>query len=192
MTEVLISILDPRVVPLMQFVSSSLLTLMSIVVALVALHFGFRNNFGWEPIVLLVSNGTTGTGDKELGKIDVEFEVWNRRKYPIMVHHMSVVFGKMEFERHLPGRKARGWLQGNKLENHDRIRIEPNSYHPVAMTGLSRNAFEADFCDAFEIRVLFFDPKSNKYKTIKTRSDFDLREPGEMSFSHAHQERHRA
>ena len=74
---------DPRAVTLMQLAASTAVSLASLIVAVIAIRFNYRSNFGPRPIVTVVRAG----GAQAKASAD-EYAVFtcriqNRRKYPI-------------------------------------------------------------------------------------------------------------
>jgi hypothetical protein len=55
--------------PILQLVAYTCLTGASVVVATVSALFGYRQNFGWSPIVLVTSHGL-GAGGKDTSRFD--------------------------------------------------------------------------------------------------------------------------
>ncbi|WP_242914356.1 hypothetical protein [Brevundimonas pishanensis] len=64
--------------------------------------FSFRQQMGWRPIVVFksygVESGNINSDDPNIlgsnGKLycSIEFEIWNRRKYPIVINVVDVSF----------------------------------------------------------------------------------------------------
>ena len=86
--------------------------LSSAAVAWLAFRMTWRNNFGWKPTILLVTYGFRGgTGQNEMF---CKFEIWNRRKYPVVVREVQVIFGAtlLDFDPDSGfGAKMCGWPQ---------------------------------------------------------------------------------
>lgn len=85
-----------------QFVAYVSLTVGTFTVSLLSLMFSFRQQMGWKPIVVFKSYGIKGgninfDSPNILGAngrlyCSVEFEIWNRRKYPIVINVVDVSF----------------------------------------------------------------------------------------------------
>jgi len=75
------------------------LTVTGLTVAVVSLVFLYRQNFGWKPIVLVVSKGLRGKGGEDTVLLIFEFEAWNRRNYPIVIRRASLDFENIKFLR---------------------------------------------------------------------------------------------
>jgi hypothetical protein len=87
-------------VPTLQLIAYSALTCASVIVASVSGLLAFRQSIGWKPIVFPTSHGFGRLNDDEpdgLSKATLEFEVWNRRKYPIIVIGAQVDFETLDF-----------------------------------------------------------------------------------------------
>jgi hypothetical protein len=76
--------------------SSILFGFGSLVLSLIAINFAYRNNFGWKPLILLISYRKAS----QLGKhvLRCRFEIWNRRRHPVVVKEIQVSFGKTLLE----------------------------------------------------------------------------------------------
>src|ERR1700741_2491930 len=90
--------------PTMQWIASTALTLASVTVAVVAATFNYRQNRGWKPAILVLSQGFDIVAW-------IDFEVWNRRKYPIVVHGVVIKFGNVKLDQPPPLEgKAGDWF----------------------------------------------------------------------------------
>lgn len=154
--------------PLAQFVASTALTAMSVTVAIVVAVFGYRNLNGWKP-ALLVSGAHIAELKKPGVYVGTAFEVWNRRKYAIMVRGISVDFGNLKLKEFVhvttgdPLDEEWYVYEGQARRNGDFF-IEPNchcEYH-VNVKFEPDGRFE-DWAGAkAHIKVLFYDVKKNK------------------------------
>jgi hypothetical protein len=81
----------------MQWIASTALTVASLIVAVVALRFSYRSNHGWAPIIYIIRQGLSHMGNGE-EKLTIQFEVWNRRKYPIVINACGVSFANTKVE----------------------------------------------------------------------------------------------
>jgi hypothetical protein len=100
---VVLALIEPATVALLQLVSSSVLALTTAIIAGTALSLNYRQNYGWKPVVLVgnLSNSWDwpDMDDERWAKephaedrrqFSIEFEVWNRRKYPVSVKGMTI------------------------------------------------------------------------------------------------------
>jgi hypothetical protein len=74
---------DPRAVTLMQFVASTAVSVASLVVAIIAIRFNYRSNFGARPMVSVVRAGGARAKDSADEYAVFTCRIQNRRKYPI-------------------------------------------------------------------------------------------------------------
>jgi hypothetical protein len=82
----------------LQILSSIVFAFAGASIAAASLFIAYRNNFGWKPIVLITTYHVRGSSKfPEFEIVEVEFEFWNRRKYPIVVREIKVFFGAIEF-----------------------------------------------------------------------------------------------
>ena len=107
-------------VPLVQAGSSIFLGVAGFALAIVTAYWSYRNNFGWEPIVILGRLGLQGTYViDQLGNINppngqpryqvrISIEVWNRRKYPVVVRKMVLVASRLDIVQEV-GPVEGGW-----------------------------------------------------------------------------------
>jgi len=114
--------------PTMQWIASTALTLASVTIAVVAATFSYRQNYGWKPVVLVLAQGFDGPKSTEDDYIAwIDFEFWNRRKYPVVVHLVEIKFGKLMLDH--PGETAPWYIFHNKLIHREHVRFDPASHH---------------------------------------------------------------
>jgi hypothetical protein len=159
-TEWLLSI-DLRLVPVAQLAASTLLAVASLVVALVALHFAYRNNFGWKPLLLLKSHG--GSAGSNWSEISCTFEIWNRRKYPVVIREMQVLFGaaKIDFDTpNVEGEETDWWsTESGGLLHLKTISLQPSQHLEFEAAGPVRRG-DGNPIDA-EVWADLYDPRLN-------------------------------
>lgn len=167
--------MDPVAIQLAQLVAYSMLTLSSILVASVSLMFGYRQNFGWKPIALVTSHGFSG------GKVDgyygatLDIEIWNRRRYPVVVRHIEVKSQVIEFERSLQGwTYPDNWLvnRKNQIISRTEISLDPSGKASLSFELPFKKRTLDDLVDLFTIRINYFDPRLAKLKTINIEHKF--------------------
>jgi len=157
-----------------QLIASLLFGLMSLSVACIALWVAYRNNFGWKPLVLLMSYGIGGGG--ALGNVvTCSFEIWNRRKYPVVLREMQVSWGDTRIvseggftnEEWCPARN------GNMLFCTSRL-IKPGESEKEIVSGLligdQRASIGGRSSAPVEIWAHVFDPKNNSHYVIYANS----------------------
>jgi hypothetical protein len=147
----------------MQWVASTALTLASVTIALVAALFAYRQNYGWKPAILILSKGFSD----EIAY--VEFEFWNRRKYPIVVHAVEIKFGTVELDHR--GEKSEWgksdwWIFHNKLCHRPHMRLDPASHHLFQPRIPFKQQKVED--ETIRIDVYYFDPLANARKEMTT------------------------
>lgn len=167
--------LDPKLITLLQIGVSTLLSLAGFFVGAVALFVSYRNNFGWEPVVWAHKrwDGSDGS-DVWAG---AEFEIWNRRKYSIVVRVVEIDFGNATVTNAAVRRMPDGnkWERGpmaNLLGRLDEVidgggRLKFDEV--VAL--VSRPRADADDRAEVEVTVTYFDPKQNKMLEVKGSTD---------------------
>lgn len=162
----------------MQWVTSTALTLTSVTIALVAVTFGYRQNFGWKPVILVLGHGASGgpsQADDYLAHID--FEVWNRRKYPIAIHFVEIKFGNLELS-HDPEPPAPWYIFHNKLICREQVRLDPAGHQAFnAKLPFKKRSLDT-LNETMIIEVYYFDPIANKRKTASIKHKFNFGETG--------------
>lgn len=84
-------------VPTLQLISYTALTCASVTVAAVSCYTAYRQHRGWKPIILMTHHGRSKTLSAQRYGLLVVFEVWNRRKYPIVLNEISIAFQRFTF-----------------------------------------------------------------------------------------------
>jgi hypothetical protein len=160
-------------VSVLQLIAYVALTMASVTITAVSAMFGYRQNFGWKPIILITTYGMGAKGGV-VGEYDaiIKFEVWNRRKYPIVVRSINVQYGGLAVVRQESIRPG-GWHHyRNGLVNNPETRLEPNG-HAAFEPMVKFKTTSVDALDEnIEIDVSFTDPISNKAVRLKATSRY--------------------
>jgi hypothetical protein len=149
----------------MQLVAYVGLTVSSIIVACSSLFIAYRQNFGWTPIVFASSYG--GGGGKYGYTVTIEFELWNRKKHPISVRFVSVMYEKTVMDRYTQGVLPPGWkIDGeHRLVLEKRETIEAGKKQHYDVVAPIQKA-PIDLKENVTIQLFYFDPIKNKIKKI--------------------------
>ena len=157
-------------VPTMQLIAFTVLTAANVTVAAVAATFSYYQNYGLKPVILILSQG--------FGEEDayIDFEVWNRRKYPIVVHGVEIRFGNVTIEQ--AGKMITPWyIFHNTLCHREHVRLEPASHHlfeasvPIEKQTLSKS-------ETVRTDVFYFDPIANRRKKLTRKHQYRYTEEG--------------
>jgi hypothetical protein len=153
---------DTQSLQLMAYVA---LTLSSIIVASTSLFIAYRQNFGWRPIVFASSYG--GGGGKYGYTASIDFEFWNRKKYPVAIRFVSVTYEKQAMDRNVQGVLSNDWTIDNehRVVSHKHETIDPSRtriYELVVPVHKSPIDLEEDV----KIELFYFDPIKAKIKKI--------------------------
>jgi hypothetical protein len=167
--------LDPKLVTLMQIGVSTLLSLAGFFVGVVALIVSYRNNFGWRPVVWVHKrwDGSDG-GDRWAGAM---FEIWNRRKYSIVLRAVEVDFGSTVVLDVAMRKMAdtEKWVRGpnaNLLGRHDDIvRANEQLKFDEVVALVDYLPGDVDVRAEVEVTVTYFDPKQNRMLEVKGTTD---------------------
>ena len=167
-------------VPTLQLIAYSALTFASITVASVSAVFGYHQNFGWKPIILPTGHGIGRLKDHdEAGplKATLEFEVWNRRKYPIVLNGAQVDFESLNFVTNefgtLSDEEMWNW-GGRTFWNPYSERIEPGSHYTCKLGAACQKQHTEEIHDRVRIQVDYWDPNWNRYLSIKATHIFEF------------------
>jgi hypothetical protein len=141
------------------------LTLSSIIVASSSLFIAYRQNFGWRPIVFASSYG--GGGGKFGYTVSIDFEFWNRKKYPVAVRFVSVTYEKQVMDRYVQGVLSDGWT----IEGEHRLIFQKHETVDPAKTRLYElvapiQKAPIDLKENVTIELFYFDPIKAKIKKI--------------------------
>lgn len=81
-----------------QAASGAVFGLAAVVIAWAAYLISVKENYGWEPIAVLLrySLGVEGDGQTFM---TADFQVWNRRRYPIVVYDVVLTYRLARFEK---------------------------------------------------------------------------------------------
>jgi hypothetical protein len=152
----------------MQWIASTALTVASLIVAVVALRFSYRSNHGWPPIIFITSQGLSHTDDGG-DKITIGFEVWNRRKYPIVIRGCGVSFANIAVAA------MDDWItfEGEALWHGASITVEPSKHHQIQAHVRLVGAKLSELRRApMTVEAHFFDPLANRVIGMKQRTIF--------------------
>jgi hypothetical protein len=154
--------------------SSVVFGVSSAVVAWVALRLNYRNNFGWPPIAIIMSYGLNSTADRT--EAFVAYEIWNRRKYPLVVREMQVMFGSAKIDRVTEqgkGEQVVDWYVTNDggLVGSQSITLEPSKHYAFEAPGVVRGDRDPFFNDhkPVELWVDIFDPRTNRHLVLRAK-----------------------
>lgn len=164
--------------------------LSSVVVAWVALRLNYRNNFGWNPALVVTERGVGAYGEAKDRFINViayaNFEVWNRRKYPIVIRAVKIqLSGKVlgvgpyaysknlerwtvkphEMYKEIEPQDSPRWYhaEDNSLLSTTVQTIAPSQHRELEVTAIVKNEENLDLS---RIWVLIYDPVAEKSITL--------------------------
>ena len=176
----------------LQLISYTALTCASVTVAAVSCYTTYCQHRGWTPIILMThlarSTLTTHHGRSEAPSspkhgLMVVFEVWNRRKYPIVLNEVSIAFQRFIFSD-MPGMEN-NTQRGIEIPYGDKTLWfrDGRNYTTYPSDPVGSNAHAAFQIDApyqhgndakatkeiARVTVRYFDPIRNRYLKIKSR-----------------------
>lgn len=169
-------------VAVLQLIAYVMLTIASVTVAAVSAFLAYRSNYGWNPLLLVVTRGLRGEqGPPELWAATITFEVWNRRKYPIVIREVLVEFSSLPLRtENVATINGDPWHRlGNGFSN-----AEPTTLSPSAQIQFTVNApLRQDkgvkyISDFVHITVRYFDPLHKRARRLRLVHRYDLGEGG--------------
>jgi hypothetical protein len=170
--------------PILQLISYIALTCASVTVAAVSCYTAYRQHRGWRPVVLVTTRSRTRIPSTDQHGFFIAFEVWNRRKYPIVLNDVEILFNRYEFldmpgmendPEHgitLPQGNSTLWFRDGR---------EYTTYPSKLLASNEHSSFHIDAPYQFEnktkaakvaarIEVRYFDPIRNRHATVKSRT----------------------
>lgn len=163
----------------LEVISTVASTAMSMVVAVVALIFSYRQNVGWPPVALVTGSNMSGTGGSWKFTFSVTVEFWNRRKYPIALRTATAdLSGVTILNVNAIGPNSKDYVRNNCAFKELKLAVQPAASETFT--------FEVDFEDQsldalrplFEITIKYFDPSKNRRETLSIKHRFFYPEMG--------------
>lgn len=159
-------------VSVLQLIAYVALTLASVTVTTVSAIFSYRQNFGWSPLLLSAGYGMSGGRGGPTDAV-VYFEVWNRRKYPIVVRNIIVEFENIEIVRGEP--EQDDWHNsGDALIQRQNLRLEPAAHHRYEVKQRLKPQSLDAIRGVFEVSLQYTDALSGRGKSLSFRSDYNF------------------
>lgn len=153
----------------LQLIAYSSLTCASVTVASVSVFLAYRQNFGWEPIALITSYGYTSDSE-----VTLDFEIWNRRKYPITVLNQEVTFISLDVtgqQLDEPDPDPEWHLQEGIFYYMKKVLLEPNSHQHFSIVARYKQATPSPLQKAAaSVTVDIFDPIKNRERVITSKT----------------------
>lgn len=164
---------EPVDMPSIEVIATLASTVMSTVVAIVALIFTYRQNVGWQPVALVTNTWLKGTGGKWHYTLHLSVEVWNRHKFPIALRHATAnISGVDILDADPTSPDSRNFIRNNKAHTELKSMVAPNDSEIMEFSV----SFENQSLDAlrphFEITISFFTPHQNRADTLKIEHKF--------------------
>jgi hypothetical protein len=146
-------------------VTSAALTAMSTIVAAVALIFSFRQNVGWKPILLVKGNEISNPGDYRYRfTMKVAVEVWNRRRYPVILRSFEATVSGVELVNQNPmdNRDEPRFVRSNRVACPMQTIVSPSEQESWDIACDFQDQFMDSITPEFVIQVHYFDPYRNR------------------------------
>lgn len=132
------------------------------VVAVAAIILTYNQSVGWKPLLVVKHGGLIERKSDFLAR--TAFEIWNRRRYPIIVRRMSVDYNKVKLQAVKDvsqGKPDPSWqIYFGMLRNDEEFVVEPGSRQAFDVTAFVIEEGEFPYGDASKmtVKVLCFDP----------------------------------
>lgn len=159
---------------IVQICSTAALALLAVSVSAASFVIAYRNNFGWKPLVVVVGYSLRFEQERDYPGAMLVFEIWNRRKYPIVIRRIGLdapAFTEEGFHW-----SEVGWHvidDGPLLP--DSLAIAGSSHKRYAYEHLLHEIGQMSGAKV-RLTVEYFDPRSNNSKTITL--DYRFPPPG--------------
>lgn len=143
--------------------------------AWLAYRLNRRNNFGWSPMVIALSWG--GGSDRDGLFINIAFEVWNRRKYPIVIRSIELNYEGITLvptENYVPGEWYVPRWRTSCIRRERAERIEPNSHVEISVrqTIEDVSSLDATISETPTISVRYFDPRLGRIARLAAKESW--------------------
>lgn len=162
-------------VPTLQLLAYVSLTAVNLAVAGSALFLSYRQNLGWKPIAFVLSSGwKAGPDDPGVYRGTLQVEIWNRRKYPIVVRGADVTVSGLDIlEPRILRDERQEWSRYRKtLIHRSDVVLEPNSRHHIEVEFRFKERTLDDLDEVVNWTVRYFDPRRNKYSLFRSHLRF--------------------
>lgn len=155
--------LDPKWLTIAQIIAT-------LVIASVGAKIAIGNSVGFKPRVLVRFPGVSNTDIPAITNLHCTFDVWNRRKYPIIVQWAEVRFGDAKLIRHPVVFPGTWFAHSNEVAAliEERV-IEPGKYErfeaKVEQSGRDTRIFEKN--TFLGVKVGMIDPYRGRLITAR-------------------------
>ncbi len=143
----------------------------SIIIAVLAYRLTRFNNYGLRPIILQTQRTLGNLGENESVFLGLQFEVWNRQKYPITVDFLKVKLLNEQISD-----ANTGWFlypTPSSAVKDVWDRLEHGAFQMYSVELFIRAYDFQHFKDIYTIEVRYFDPITNNKETIAFKDSFD-------------------
>jgi len=156
-----------------ELIASIASTVMSTIVAVVALLFTYRQNVGWKPIALVTSAGLAGKGGSWQSSMHLTVELWNRRKYPLAFRRARASLTGVDIlDTNGSGPEDRDYVLNNCALKEIGRMVQPSTSEKVEF----KVSFDWTELNALkplsDITITYFDPHKNREKDLHIKYRF--------------------
>ncbi len=152
----------------LQLIAYTSLTLASVFVAASSLYIAHRQNRGWTPLLLANSSGIKIYEGNVFIAV-LEFEFWNRRKYPVVIRQINVQYPTLSYKHMQNIGMGEGWIGNSRdgLVNRERQNVGPNDHHQFSTVFPFERNSDEDFQEWPKVSVYYFDPIQGRILSLK-------------------------
>jgi hypothetical protein len=168
----------PADTPTLQLIAYIALTLASVTVAATSGFMAYRQNFGWKPVIFIMRVG--GSGGAGGYSASLQFEFWNRQKYPVDITRITIEYSRTQIARGgKPPLTDRWKIDGeNRIINRDHVTVKPAENAFFQTVAPINESSIPDLSENVTISVFYFDPIKNRIKkaAVDTEHTINLKE----------------
>lgn len=174
-------------VAIAQFIAYTAFTATTVTVAFLSLRYSHRQNFGWKPLLLLVNRNfksdiVENTSEGAVGVktlVSIEFDIWNRRTYPIVVDGAIVSFTQDIFCDEKVGVLIDGneWIniEPSEFVMNERFVLDGGKHRTIFLIAKLRDGQRIqDVAGDMNISMGYFDTRSRKRIALRVGGAFNF------------------
>jgi hypothetical protein len=134
---------------------------------------GYRNNVGWRPLLFFTGHGVEYPPPESGSpiKLMIWYELWNRRRYPIVIRSMKLKFAEWRVPDDWQHKDWHASGPNSVLDHRDHV-LEPTSHS--RFIGYS-SAVHPSSDNKITLRVSYMDPRTGRRRLITRNRSIRLR-----------------
>lgn len=153
-----------------QLIATSITALASISIAFAALRIARMQLHGLPPVLVYATHGMHGGGSLSGHYVaTVEFEFWNRRKYPVRIAGAQVRFSQIKVDPYVANFQYKAdWIISSRgsAYNRESKTVDPGQSADFKLEAPFQKQSLDNLDDVVTMEIDFFDPVANKKYSI--------------------------